>query len=114
MDVVDVVVIAFVTLDVLMKLKDWVSNILMQRRRDDDRPGEWTRGEINDLLHIVRELEASQTSGRGAIVSMVARASYQIRLLLQKVDPGALLNYDSEMAAPGPRARAHSSPPGSR
>lgn len=95
-DPVDIVVVVFIAVDVIMKLRDWVMLFLASKQdQTDDSPVALTRKDRHDLReHLVHE-EARHNKHMRAItkVRLTARAA------LASIDPMALRDLDQQFAS---------------
>lgn len=100
MDVVDVILIVFITIDTLMKIRDWVITFLESKRETtDDTPVLLTRKDRDAL----RVFFATVHQEHDALLEWALRIALKTRILLHKIAPEELRKLDDDLLSQRPR-----------
>lgn len=95
-DPTEILVIVFIAVDVLMKLRDWVMLFLASKQdQTDDSPVALTRKDRYDLREHMTRAEACYEKQMKAIT----RVKLKIRAVLATVNPDALRDLDQQFAS---------------
>lgn len=98
MDTVDVIVVVFIAIDTIMKLRDWVITFLDSKKDiTDDSLVQMTRGDLRKLRAFFDVLPKDLTSDHAEILTWCIRIATKCRLILTKIAPEELRKFDDEL-----------------
>lgn len=96
---VDIIVVVWVALDVILKLREWVA-LFLETRKDttDDTPTLLTRGDVTRLRSALSNWPVDRTRETQELLRYLQHIRLKTRAVLKSVDPAALAEIDNAIA----------------
>lgn len=94
MEVVEIIIVVFIAVDTIMKIRDWVITFLESKRETtDDTPVLLTRKDRDNLRAIIKTASEEHST----LLEWSLRNAMGIRYMMAKVAPEDLRKFDDEI-----------------